>query len=265
MVVLVTGGSSGIGAAACRAFAAKGAVVYAASRRGVVPEGCPANVKAVAADVTVPESISAAVASIVSAEGRIDVVICNAGNGIAGAIEETSLDEARYQFDTCFFGAHNTVRAVLPYFRAQHSGRIITTGSVASVVPIPYQAFYSSVKAAVLMYTEALAMELRPFGIQCCCVLPGDTKTGFTSARKYVSGAVDDSPYAPARKASVSKMEKDEVNGMAPEVIARAMTRAAFRRRMPMKVTPRLDYQAVNLLVKLLPARLMTIIVGKVY
>ena len=265
MIVLVTGGSSGIGGAACRLFAAKGATVYAASRRGLLPEGAPSNVKAIAADVTSPESVSAAVASIVEEEGRLDVVVCNAGNGIAGSIEETSLEEAKYQFETCFFGAHNTIRAVLPYFRAQGSGKIITTGSVASVVPIPYQAFYSSAKAAVLMYTEALAMELRPFGIQCCCILPGDTKTGFTSARKYVAGATADSPYAAARSASVGKMEKDEVNGMAPEVIARAMVRQAYRRRMAMKVTPRIDYQAVNLLIKILPARLMTRIVGMIY
>mgnify|MGYP004447821569 CR=1 FL=1 len=193
------------------------------------------------------------------------MVLCNAGNGIAGAIEETTTEEAKYQFETCFFGAHNTIRAALPHLRKQGYGKIIATSSVAAVVPIPYQAFYSSVKAALLAYMEALSMELRPFGIQCCCILPGDTKTGFTSARKYVKGAVETSPYDAARKKSLGKMEKDEVNGMEPEQIAKAMVCQAYIKNMSMKFTPRIDYQVFNLLVKILPAKLMTWIVSKVY
>lgn len=263
MVVLVTGGSQGIGAEICRQLVGRGATVYAASRRGTSP--CD-GVNGIVMDVTSPESVEAGVAAIVSAEGVIDAVVCNAGNGIAGAIEETTADEAKYQFETCFFGAHNVVRAVLPYMRAQGHGRILTTTSVAAVIPIPFQAFYSSVKAALKIYTEALQIEVAPYGIQCCTILPGDTHTGFTSARKYAIGASTDSVYAAKRSASVAKMEQDELHGMQASYIASFFVKQIFRRRkMSLVVTPRLDYKAIVLLGKILPTRLLLWIVGLIY
>lgn len=273
-IILLTGGSSGIGAATAILLAQEGHCVYAASRRGSMPEGLDLEamsswkgcIRAISADVNDAASMQAAVASIRQAEGRLDVLVCNAGNGIAGAIEECNEAEAKYQFETCFFGAVKSIQACLPLMRAQGHGKIITVTSVAAVIPLPYQAFYSAVKAALLSLTQSLQLELKPFHIQCCSILPGDTKTGFTAARQYTKAAgLSDSPYHKAMMASVQKMEKDEQNGMSPLVIARAIARQVRRRRMSISVTPRLDYWAIGLLVRLLPRRLVLWIVGLLY
>lgn len=273
-VILLTGGSSGIGAATAILLAQEGNHVYAGSRSGRLPEGlnpeslatCRGFVRAMALDVNDASSLQSAVENICREEGRLDVLVCNAGNGIAGAIEQTNEEEAKYQFETCFFGAVKSIQACLPTFRAQGHGKIITVTSVAAVIPLPYQAFYSAVKAALLSLTQSLQLELKPFHIQCCSILPGDTKTGFTAARKYTKAAQDSSsPYYKAMKASVQKMEKDEQNGMSAQVIARAIARQVRRRRMSISVTPRIDYWAIGLLVRLLPRRLMLWIVGMLY
>lgn len=273
-VILLTGGSSGIGAATAILLAQEGNHVYAGSRSGRLPEGvnaeslasCRGFVRAIALDVNDASSLQNAVESICREEGRLDVLVCNAGNGIAGAIEETDEAEAKYQFETCFFGAVKSIQACLPTFRAQGHGKIITVASVAAVIPLPYQAFYSAVKAALLSLTQSLQLELKPYHIQCCSILPGDTKTGFTAARKYTKAAsLSDSPYHKAMMVSVQKMEKDEQNGMSPLVIARAIARQVRRRRMSISVTPRIDYWAIGLLVRLLPRRLVLWIVGLLY
>ncbi|MBO5769533.1 MAG: SDR family NAD(P)-dependent oxidoreductase [Bacteroidales bacterium] len=273
-VILLTGGSSGIGAATAILLAQEGNHVYAGSRSGRLPEGlnpeslaaCRGFVRAMALDVNDASSLQSAVENICREEGRLDVLVCNAGNGIAGAIEQTNEEEAKYQFETCFFGAVKSIQACLPTFRAQGHGKIITVTSVAAVIPLPYQAFYSAVKAALLSLTQSLQLEMKPFHIQCCSILPGDTKTGFTAARKYTKAAQDSSsPYYKAMMASVQKMEKDEQNGMSAQVIARAIARQVRRRRMSISVTPRIDYWAIGLLVRLLPRRLVLWIVGLLY
>jgi len=267
-IVLLTGGSSGIGAETARMLADAGMKVYAGSRRGVVPAECSSSDKVVpiVLDVNNQESVDGVVADIIAKEGRIDAVVCNAGNGIAGAVEQTSVDEAKYQFETCFFGAHRVIKAVLPHMRQAKWGRIITISSVAATVPIPYQTFYSSAKAAVLIYTKALSLEVKGFGIQCCSILPGDTKTGFTSARKTTAESEDkNSVYYETFKKSVGRMEHDEQNGMPSSKIAGAIVRQLKRRRMAATCTPRIDYKAINLLVRLLPTKLMLWIVGKLY
>ena len=267
-VVLLSGGSSGIGAETARLLAEAGYTVYAGSRRGTVSEQCSAlkNVIPVVLDVNDQESVAKVVAAVIAKEGHIDAVVCNAGNGIAGAVEQTTVDEAKYQFETCFFGAHRLIREVLPHMRSQQFGRIITVSSVAAVVPIPYQTFYSSAKAAVLIYTKALSLEVKGFGIQCCSILPGDTKTGFTSARKTTAESDDkDSVYYDVFKKSVGRMEHDEQNGMPASKIAKAIVGQLGKRRMAATVTPRIDYKAINFLVRILPTKLMLWIVGKLY
>ncbi len=267
-IVLLTGGSSGIGAATARLLCQRGMTVYSASRSGggeavSSPAG---RIIPVSMDVNDSAAVQAVIQRILQEQGRLDAVVCNAGNGIAGAVEDTSVEEARYQFETCFYGAVRTIDACLPVFRAQGGGRIVTVSSVAAVIPIPFQAYYSSVKAALHMLTRAISLEVKPFGIQCCCVLPGDTKTGFTKARKFAQASQDPaSPYYKTMTESVGKMEKDEQNGMAPEVIGKAICRQLGRRRMKLTVTPRLDYRAIGILARLLPERLMMWIVGLLY
>ncbi len=265
-VVLLTGGSSGIGAEAARLLAEAGYKVYAGSRRGTLTAECEGKVTPVVLDVNDQESVDAVVEEIVEKEGRIDALVCNAGNGIAGSVENTTVDEAKYQFETCFFGAHRVIKAVLPYMREAKQGKIITVSSVAANVPIPYQTFYSSAKAAVLIYTKALSLEVKPFGIQCCSILPGDTKTGFTAARKVTKESENpDSVYYETLKKSVGRMEHDEQNGMPAAKIAKAIVRQLGKRKMSATCTPRVDYKAINLLIRLLPTKLMLWIVGKLY
>ena len=261
-IVLLTGGSSGIGAATARMLAQAGMTVYATSRSGKAPEH--ERIIPLVTDVNDAQAVENTVSRILSEQGRLDAVVCNAGNGMAGAAEDTSIDEIRYQFETCFYGAVKVIDACLPVFRRQGYGRILTVTSVAAFIPIPYQAFYSSVKAALLMYTKALSLEVKPFGIQCGSVLPGDTKTGFTGARKYAEKA-HEGAYAQRMARSVAKMEKDEQNGMSPDVIARAIRKQLTRSRMRLHVTPRIDYRAIEILSRILPERLVMWIVGLLY
>ena len=261
-VVLITGGSSGIGAATATILAQSGMKVYAGSRRGTVQEARPGIVP-IMLDVNDAESLKAAVDGIIAAEGRLDAVVCNAGNGIYGPVEYTSEADARAQFETCYFGAVKTIQACLPVFRKQGHGRIITVTSVMVVLELPYQVYYSSVKAALLSLTEGLRMELKGSGIQCCSILPGDVATGFTSARKNT--APEGTPYDKGLKKNLAKIEKDELGGMKPEVIGRAILRQLKKKRMAVRVTPRLDYKAVNLLVRIIPSSWRLAIINALY
>lgn len=249
-IVLITGGSSGIGAATAKVLARAGMKVYAGSRRGTVTETHPGIVP-IKLDVNDAETLRAAVDQILEADGRLDAVICNAGNGIYGPVEYTTEEDARAQFETCYFGALKTIQACLPVFRKQGHGRIITVTSVMAVLQLPFQVFYSSAKAAMLSLTEGLRMELKGTGIQCCSILPGDVATGFTQARKV--NAAEGTPYDESLKKNLRKIEKDELGGMKPEVIAKAILKQLRKKRMSVRVIPRIDYKAVGLLARILP------------
>ncbi len=235
-IVLLTGASAGIGKATAQLLMKKGVIVYGASRSGCEQqkdEYSGGEIIPVTMDVNIETDIQIVVKQIINTHGKLDVVIANAGNGIAGAIEETSIDEVRYQFETNFFGVVKTIQACLPIFRMQGYGKIITVSSLAGVIPIPFQTFYSSSKAALMLYMNGLAIELKPFGIQCSTILPGDTKTAFTSARKYTQASQNEkSPYFQTMKQSVSRMEHDEQNGMSAEAVARPIVQQVLNKRM---------------------------------
>ncbi len=241
-IVLITGASKGIGKATAELLMQKGAKVYGASRSGGEPQKdqlSKGEIIPILMDVNIDSDIVAAVKRIVAENGRLDAVICNAGNGIAGAIEETSIDEIRYQFETNFFGVVKTIQACLPVFRNQRYGKIITISSLAGIIPIPYQTFYSSVKAGLMLFMNGLAMEVKPFGIQCCTILPGDTKTDFTSARKYTKASQNEkSVYYQKMKKSVGKMERDEQNGMSAIAVARPIVKQIYNKRMQTFMLP---------------------------
>jgi Short-chain dehydrogenases of various substrate specificities len=283
-VVLITGASAGIGLAAALQLMNKGVRVYAASRRGGTNQKATngnGELIHVKMDVNKEEEIASAVAYILKENNRLDAVICNAGNGIAGSIEDTSSEEVKYQLETNFFGAVKTIQACIPVFRKQGYGKIVTTSSVfrkqgygkivttssvAAIIPIPFQAFYSAGKSALLVFMQALSLEVKPFGIQCCTVLPGDTKTDFTAARKYTEKSQSSqSVYSTTMKRSVERMEKDEQNGMAADAVARQMVKQVMSKRMKTQVVPGIQYQVICLLFKILPINLVLWIVGKLY
>ena len=132
----------------------------------------------------IEETLAAAIQEILKREDHIDVLINNAGFGISGAVEFTKTEDAQHQLDVNFFGMVRMNRQVLPVMRRQCYGRIVNLSSVAGAIPIPFQTYYSASKAAINSYTMALANEVKPFGIQVCCVQPGDIRTGFTAARE---------------------------------------------------------------------------------
>lgn len=267
-VVLVTGGSSGIGAAAAKLMCDAGMTVYAASRSGKAPEGYSGagDMHPVVMDVNDATAVETVVDGIVAEQGRLDAVVCNAGNGIAGPVEETSIEEVEAQFMTTFYGVVKTIDACLPVFRKQGYGRIVTVSSVAAVAPLPYQGFYSAVKAGILNLTKALAIETRDFGIQCCSVMPGDVKTGFTAARKVALKAQDgNSPYFLRTLKAIEAMTKDEYNGMEPEVIGRAILRQLQRKRMRPEVTPTVLYSLLVWAIRRFPQSFVLKIIGKMY
>lgn len=268
-IILLTGGSSGIGRATAEHLMRQGYTVYAASRRGSENIEDPfsgGRIIGICADVTVPESLEIAVNRIIEEQGELSAVICNAGNGIAGAIEDTSLEEARYQMETNFFGALNTIKACLPIFREQKHGRIIAISSVAAVAPIPFQGFYSASKSAIMLLMQSLSMEMKPYNVKCTCILPGDVKTDFTASRKYTQASeMPSSAYTEAMRTAVQTMEKDEQNGMKPKVIAKAIAKVLRQENPKPVVVPHITYKLLYLLIKLVPTRFKIWVISKLY
>lgn len=256
-VAVITGGTSGIGKACCELFVEKGFSVYEISRR----ETGNGAAKHIRGDIRDEKSVRAALKAVYDAEGRVDVLVNNAGFGISGPAETTELEDAKSQFDTNFFGTFTASRLAIPYLR-ETRGRIVNVSSIAAIAPIPFQSFYAASKAAINSLSLSMANELKPFGIKVLAVMPGDVKTGFTDARIKGDGG---ELYAEALKRSVEGMEKDERNGMAPQKIAEAVYRAATSRHPRPLRTKGFQYHAVAALIKLLPVRTSNYLIGKLY
>ena len=259
-VAVITGGSSGIGLNAARALRDRGLIVYELSRRA---ENAEPGVTHLQADVTDETQVNAAVAEILRREGRIDILINNAGFGISGAIEFTPPQEARRQFDVNFFGMVNMNHAVLPVMRQQGGGRIVTMSSVAAPIAVPFQAYYSASKAAVRTYTLALASEVRPFGIEVCVIMPGDIATGFTAARR--KSCDGDDVYNGRIARSVAVMEHDERTGMSAQFAGQFVARRATQKHPKLICTMGRKYALFVFLMRILPTRTATRIVGRIY
>ena len=258
-IVIITGGSSGIGLETAKCLAAKGCRVYELSRRDIKFDF----MEHIRCDISDPEQCKAAAEAVIAREGRIDVLINNAGMGISGAFEFTDEADARRLMDVNLFGMNNMIRAVLGQMRRQGGGRIVNLSSVAGALAIPFQAWYSISKAAVNALTMALANEVRPYGISVCCVMPGDIKTGFTSARK--KSAAGDDVYGGRIERSVSRMEKDEQSGMSPAIAGRFIARLALKKSVSPYNTIGIMYKGCILLSKILPGRLIRFILYMMY
>jgi NAD(P)-dependent dehydrogenase (short-subunit alcohol dehydrogenase family) len=219
-VVLITGGSSGIGKSIGEFLHHKGFVVYGTSRN---PEKIVNSVfPLVALDVRNSDSIRTAVAKIIAVSGRLDVVINNAGVGITGALEEIPMDEIKNNFETNFFGPIDVMKAVLPQMRSQESGLIINITSIAGYMGLPYRSVYSASKGALELITEALRMEVKSFGIQITNVAPGDFATNIASGRFHaplLKGSAYELPYGKTLK----MMDEHVDSGSNPNEMAEAV------------------------------------------
>lgn len=219
-VVLITGGSSGIGKSVGEFLTQKGFVVYGTSRNPKLIDNHP--FKLVALDVKNIESISKAIETVIAAEGNIDILINNAGMGITGPIEETPTNEMRKVFDTNFFGAIDVMKAVLPQMRKQKSGLIINVTSIAGYMGLPFRGIYSATKGALEIVTEAVRMEVKNFGIQVTNVAPGDFATNIASGR-YHTPVFETSPYKKVYQENLDLMDAHVDSGGDPIEMAQAI------------------------------------------
>ncbi|HLN07194.1 MAG TPA: SDR family oxidoreductase [Acidimicrobiales bacterium] len=233
-VVLITGASAGIGRACANRLDREGWTVIGASRRGTSSGGWSGMVM----DVDHNDSVNDGVAALLRQQRTLDAVVACAGWGLAGAVEQTPISDARDQFETNFWGAVRVVQAALPAMRAQGGGRIVLVSSIGGVIGIPFQAFYSATKFALEGYGEALAYEVAPFGIAVTLVEPGNVRTDFTANRRDVVVAPGtDDPYLLATRKAVGRMERDEAGGVTPDSIAAVVQRALDASRPPRHVT----------------------------
>ena len=258
-VAIVTGGSGGIGRCTAAELSKAGCRVYEFSRREKPQEG----VIHLSADMTDEKQVRAAVEEVLRRERRIDILVNNAGFGISGAAELTKSEDAHAQLELNLFGLDNATKAVLPAMRSQGGGRIVCMSSIAGILPIPFQLWYSVSKAAINAYVLALQNELRPFGITVCAVMPGDIASGFTDAR--VKSDAGDDVYAGRIERSVAVMEKDERGGMSPAAAGAFVAKMALKTRSKPLAALGLSYKAAAVLAKLLPRRLSNWIVGLIY
>lgn len=230
-VIIITGASSGFGKATAETLSAKGHIVYGLCRR----EMQDSDIHYRQCDVRNREQIATVVAEIVKEQGRVDVLINNAGMGIGGALELATDEEIDLQMGTNFMGCVNMCQAVLPYMRKARRGKIINLSSIGGVMGLPYQGFYSASKFAIEGFTEALAAEVTGFGIRVCMVEPGDFATGFTGSRKNSQATMNDPDYGPIFKRSLAIIEKEENGGLQPEVLARRIVKLVEQKKPPLR------------------------------
>ncbi len=253
-VAVVTGASSGIGEATAHRLAAAGYKVYGTSRREA-----QAGAKSFAMlplDVTNDQSVTDLVNDVMRLEGCIDLLVNNAGFGVApAAAEESSLDQARSNFDTNFFGLVRMTREVIPHMRRQGSGRIINIGSVLGFLPMPYMALYSATKHAVAGYSESLDHELRTKGIRVLLIEPAYTKTPFEANALEADAKRDD--YHEIRAALARRLEALVAAGDDPGLVADVVLKAASAARPQLRYTAGGLANRLRLLRKFAPAGVM--------
>ncbi len=200
-VILITGGSSGIGKSIGEFLHHKGFIVYGTSRN---PEKSINSIfPLLTLDVRNRESIQSAIAKVMATSGRLDILINNAGVGITGPLEEISTEEIKNNFETNLFGPIEVIKAVLPQMRSQKSGLIINITSIAGYMGLPYRSVYSASKGALELITEALRMEVQSFGIQITNVAPGDFATNIAAGRFHaplLKGSAYEVPYGTTLK-----------------------------------------------------------------
>ena len=249
--VLVTGASAGIGRACADELNAAGWAVTGASRRGTTSGGWAGLVM----DVDDDDSVRTGVAGML-AGGRIDALVACAGWGLAGAVEQCTIGEAKAQLETNFWGCVRVLQQVLPAMRAQGGGRIVLMSSIGGVIGIPFQAFYSAGKFALEGLGEALAYEVAPLGVHVTLVEPGNVKTDFTASRQMAQAAGGDPVYGAALAKAVGLMERDETNGVPAADVAAVVRRVLESRRPPRRVSVGKASERAGLLARrLLPFR----------
>ncbi|HLY08462.1 MAG TPA: SDR family oxidoreductase [Planctomycetota bacterium] len=224
--ILITGTSSGIGKACADHLTRRGHQVFGASR---TPPAVAGPIPWISMDVTDDRSVQEGVEDVVRRAGRLDVVVNNAGMGFLGAIEDTSIEEAKRLFEVNLFGVLRVCRAALPVMRRQGSGRIVNISSIGGVLGLPFEGLYSASKFALEGLSEALRMELRPWGIPVVLVEPGDIRTDFPKNRIRTRESGTESAYRETLETVLGVMARDEQNASSPDLVARVVGRIVER------------------------------------
>lgn len=248
---LVTGASSGIGEAAAEHLAKAGYKVYGTSRRGGAARG--PSFEMLTLDVTSDESVAAAIDEMLQREGRIDLLVNNAGVGVAPAgAEESSLAQAHSIFETNFFGSVRMIRAVVPHMRRQGAGRILNIGSILGVVPMPYVALYAASKHAIEGYSEALDQELRTLGIRVSVIEPAFTKTQFEANNIEADSKLEE--YRELRTHLTGVLSAAMAKADDASVVAAVVVKAATAKRPKVRYTAGSAASQLQLLRRFAPA-----------
>lgn len=270
-VVLITGASSGIGLSVAKHLSTqqkrdKNRYKVYGTFRTQKPE-VPVSFQWIELDVTQESNALKAVDQIVKEEGRLDILINNAGLGTVGSLEDTSLEEARSIFETNFFGVHAMCKAVLPIMRKQKEGTILNITSIAGIVALPYRGIYNATKFAVEGFSEALSIEVKPFGINVIILRPGDYKTNINNNRKIAKKALEeDSVYYDSFQRAHFQIKEEVNTAWTPNKIAVDIA------RIIRKKNPKLHYISAPLIQKFsitahryFPSRLFENMVSRFY
>src|SRR5580692_7808968 len=228
-VVLITGASSGVGQACAEHLARTGWRVFGTSRNASpsasAKPGGNGSLELILMDVEDENSVRKCVDSVLARAGRLDAVVNNAGISIMGSVEDTSIEEAKAQLETNFFGVLRVCRATLPVLRKQGGGHIVNISSLAGIIGLPFSGLYSASKFALEGVSESLRMECRPFGVRVVLVEPGDFRTNITIRRRTVQAAETNEAYRAAFDHCKKKQDQDEANARTPEAVARLVAR----------------------------------------
>lgn len=221
-VILITGISSGFGKYTASFLAQKGHTVYGTVRKKTEIEPL---INVLEMDLLNPESIQNVVKSVIQSEGKIDVLINNAGMHTGGSIETLPMEFVKMQMDTNFMGLVHLTREVLPVMRNQRSGTIINFGSIGGLMGLPFQGYYSAGKFAIEGFSEVLRMEVKQYNINVVVINPGDFHTSNSANRRGFLAKSADDPYKAQFEKTLSIIEIDEAKGWSPEILAKKMVK----------------------------------------
>lgn len=255
-VIVITGATTGIGRTVAQMFADKGHKVFSLSRKKVEDK----KIRFIECDITNSEQVEFAFQQIFAMENQIDVLINNSGFGISGPIEENDIDSLWQMFNVNVVGLYNVTYHAIKYLSLSN-GIIYMIGSMAGIFTIPFQLGYSITKNAVDTITCSLYKDLKLKNIRICNIMPGDTKTNFTSNRvKFVS-----QNYGPIATNAVAKMEKDEQKGKDPKTIGKIILKYLNKKKVPIKIAVGFEYKILTWLEKHLPDKWINSILNSMY
>lgn len=264
-VVWITGASSGLGLHTAQALAKSGFTVIAGARSFGKDKSVP-GCTCLPLDVTDAGSIDAFVREAEKISGPPDVLVNCAGMLILGPCETYPLNELRQVMETNFFGQAAMISAVLPLMRANGNGRVVNFSSINGLLGIPFEGAYTASKHAVEGYSECLALEVKPFGVEVMLVEPGDHRGGSAAYRRHSKGMTDASPYKADFDSGTAAIARDEAGGSDPDILGRKIAKALKKKRLPRRLrVAKFDQHLAVILHDVLPARLFDWILRDYY